>query len=110
METLDKIQNELRENKLIGNPHQCAEYVGILSGELAFYLSKQSDLEQERSKNWLELREGFKSDTATSKAWSFTKEGIEYEWYESRCKRIKACLTGLRTLIRLAETEQHNLG
>jgi len=109
METIDKIEKELREGELNNNPHLCAEYVASLCAELSFYLSKQGDIENLRNKNWLEIRTAYKSDTQAEKAWGTTEKGIEHAWYEVRIKRIKALLTGLKTLIRMAESEQHNL-
>ena len=109
METIDKIESEIRSGELNNNPHLCAEYVGSLSGELSFYLGQQGEIEQNRAKNWLEIRKNYKSDTQTTRAWELTDKGIEYSWFETRIKRIKALLTGLKTLIRMAESEQFNL-
>lgn len=108
-EKINLIEKELRDGILNNNPHLCAEYVASLCGELSFYLSKQGEIEQNRAKNWLEIRKEHKSDTATTKAWSLTEDGISYEWYENRIKRIKALLTGLRSLLKMAELEIHNI-
>jgi len=108
METIEKIEQELRSNELISNPHQCAEYIATLSGELSFYLAKISDIEKLHPHQWLALRKEQKSDASTDKAWQRTEEGIEHNWYESRIKRIKALIGGLRAIIRNAEAEQFN--
>lgn len=109
MENIDQIENKLRKGELILDPHGCAQFVAQLSGELSFYLSKQGDIAQQRSKNWLEIRKTCKSDTQAEKEWSITKEGIEYAWYEVRIKRCKSLITGLKVLIKNAELEQMNL-
>lgn len=109
MENIDKIQSELKKGELTQNPHLCCEYVASLCAELSFYLAEQSKIEQERAKNWLEIRKEYKSDTQATKAWEITEKGIEFEWFENRIKRIKALLTGLKTLIKMAENEQFNL-
>ena len=108
-DTIVKIEGSLRTGALNDNPSSCAEYVGILSGELSFYLSMQGEIAKDRAENWLEIRKNCKSDTQAEKEWSLTEKGIEYAWYEVRMRRIKALLVGLKTLIRMAEAEQHNL-
>jgi len=109
METLDLIQDSLRNGELLNNPSLCADHIATLSGELSFYISMQGEIEKNRATQWLSMRKDHKSDTATDRAWSLTEKGIEYEWYESRIKRIKAILTGLKTIIRKCELESMNL-
>lgn len=109
METIDNITKELREGVLTNDPHRCAEYVGVLSGELSFYLGQVSELEKNKPVEWLELRKGFKSDNACEKAWERTEVGVSISWYKVRIKRIIALLGGLKTLIKNCQTEQMNL-
>ncbi len=108
-EKIDQITQDLREGRLVNDPHTCAEYVGSLSGELSFYLAQLAELEKNKAADWLAMRKDYKSDTATDRAWEKTEKGIEAEWYKSRIKRISVLLTGLKTLIRMAENEQRNL-
>lgn len=108
-ETINNIEKELMEGLLTTNPSLCGQYVGILSGELSFYLSLMGEIERKRSKNWLEIRKGYKSDTQATRGWEITQDGIDYSWYETRIKRTKALITGLKTLIKMAEAEQYNL-
>lgn len=108
-ETIQKVEDDMRDEVLTENPHQCAQYVALLSGDLAFYLGKQGIIAHRKAKTWLLIRDKYKSDNQAEKAWELTEDGIEYNWYENRIKRIKALLTGLKTLIRNAESEQHNL-
>lgn len=109
MEKIDIIQNELREGKLNNNPSLCAENVAYLSGELSFYIGMQSDIEKDRADNWLDIRKNCKSDNQADKTWLRTSEGREYEWYESRIKRCKTLIQGLRTIIRKCELEMQNI-
>ena len=108
-DTINKIEQSLRIGQLNDNPHLCAEYVASMSGELSFFLSQQGEIAKDRAENWLEIRKNCKSDTQAEKEWSLTEKGIGYAWYEVRIRRIKALLVGLKTLIRMAESEQRNL-
>lgn len=105
---ISTIQEELRENRLNSAPSQCSEYVARLSGELSFYLARQGELELEKSKNWLEIRKEYKSDNQAEKAYSITPKGLDWEFYETEIKRIKALLTGLKSIIKKCEAEAHN--
>ncbi len=111
-EFIDRIQEQLRSGELVGNPHGCAEAVAQLSGEISFYLAQMAEIEKKRPTEWLELRNSgkYKSDTATDRAYKLTDAGKELDWYQTRCKRLKALLTGLKTLIRASELEANNLG
>jgi hypothetical protein len=109
IDTIDKIENEMRAGELTENPGQCARYVASLSGELSFYLAQQGKTLESRAKNWLTLRKEYKSDNQAEKAWTITQEGIDYTFYDLRIKRVKALLVGLKTLIKNAEAEQMNL-
>ena len=108
-ETIYKIQEELRAGRLVNDPHQCAEFVASLSGELSFYLSQLAELEKNKPADWLVMRKEHKSDNATEKAWERTERGIEAQWFRSRIKRINALLVGLKTLLKMAEMEMRNL-
>ena len=111
-EIIDQIQNELRSGTLVNDPHGCAEYVAILSGEMSFYLAQMSEIEKKRPDEWLEMRNSgkYKSDTATDRAYKLTECGRGLDWYQNRIKRLVALLRGLKTLIRASELEINNLG
>lgn len=107
METIDKIQNELKSGELNLNPRLCNEYIGILAGEMSFYIAQSSEIEKNRPHTWLKMRQEHNSDTATDRSWERTEDGVNLNWYNSRIKRIKSLITGLKALVKNAENE-HN--
>lgn len=108
MDILEKVQNALREGQLTSNPYLCAEYRSLLSGEYSYQAGLLEEIKIRKPQVWLNIRENFKSDTATERGYALTEDGQLEIKLKSRIKRIEKIMQGLNSLIRLAEGEIHH--
>ena len=105
---INEVQEALRGGQLSSNPHQCALYRSMLSGEYSYLVGLVETIKARKPVIWLEMRKNNKSDTATEKEYSATTDGIQEKQIEANIKRVEKLMTGLNSLIRLAEGEAVN--
>ena len=106
---VDQVQEGLRDGSLISNPHMCATYRSQLSGEYSYLVGQLEEIKSRKPLVWLELRKEHKSDSATDKAYEVTEDGIAETKLKGTLKRCDKLLSGLSSLIRLAENEAKNI-
>lgn len=106
---IDQVQEALREGSLISNPHVCAQYRSQLSGEYSYICGQLEEIKTRKPLVWLEMRKEHKSDSATDKAYEVTEDGIKESQLKGMLKRADKLLSGLSSLIRLAENEAKNI-
>lgn len=105
---IKQVQEAMLDGSLISNPHLCAEYRSMLSGEYSYLVGELEEIKSIKPLVWLEMRKEYKSDSATDKAYDATESGIREEKLRSQIKRIEKLISGLGSLIRIAESESHN--
>lgn len=79
-----------------------AEQFSRYSGDYAGYLKVQADFFQER-------RADFKSDNACQKAFDASAEGVNMNIIKLKLKALEKQMSALKTMLRLLETEAHNI-
>lgn len=109
MNTIEKIQTELREGKLTNNPHACADYRALLSGEYSFYAGQLGEILKIKPSTWNAQRSNFKSDKACDRWYEATEMGVNEVGIELILKRITTLMTGLNSLLKMNENEARNL-
>jgi len=107
-DTILTVQEALRSGELKSNPTLCADYLSRLSGEYSFWAGQLEDIEVRKPTTWLSLREKNKSDKSTDRDYERTEDGINQIGIEIKLKRIATLMSGLRTLIRVAEGQAKN--
>lgn len=108
MDNITKIQEELKNGSLNNSPTLCSEYRAVLSGEYSFYAGLLEDIIVLRAKNWATMRSNHKSDTSTQREWESTPDGVNFVGLEIKLKRIEKLMSGLSSLIKLAEGQAKN--
>ena len=103
-----QIEKELRAGQLNTNPSLCAEYRAILSGHYSFWCGMLEDILSKKPSIWNLKRPEFKSDTACENWWKSTDDGINEMGISLKLKRIEKLMSGLGTLIKLAENQSKN--
>lgn len=109
MDNIKRIGNKLRNNEYISTPHQAAEDLSVLAGEYAWLLGQLEDILVRKPEKWNGMRDKFKSDTACERAWENTEDGINESGLRLREKSVGKMMSALKTIIRLNESESHNL-
>lgn len=109
MENIKRIQDGLRNKGYVQNPHGAAEDQAILAGEYSFLCSQLEDVLMGKPNWWNITRKDFKSDTACEKAWQETPNGLLEMGLRLRLKSIEKMMSALKSLIRMAEAEMHNI-
>lgn len=104
-----EVETALRDRSLINNPHLCAEYRSQLSGEYSYIVGQLEEIKAGKPLVWLEMRTHFKSDSATDKAYEATESGLEETRLRGQCKRVEKLISGLGSLIRIAEGESKHI-
>lgn len=105
---IEVVQEALRDRSLVSNPMLCAEYRSQLSGEYSYLVGMLEDIKSQKPLIWLELRKGYNSDSATNKAYDVTGNGMLEIKLRGQMKRIERLISGLNSLIRIAESEARN--
>lgn len=109
MDNIIKIETELRNGSLTNNPHSCADYRALLSGEYSFYAGMLGEILKLKPATWNTQRSNFKSDKACDRWYESTEMGINETGIELILKRITTLMTGLNSLIRMNENEAKNI-
>lgn len=91
------------------NPHQISEKRILLSEEYSRHSTTLASLLGEQAKWFTSNREGYKSDTATQRAFETTEDGILMNQLKLRLKAIEKQLSAYNTALRLAENEAKGL-
>lgn len=108
MDLIKVVQEALRNRELTSNPHLCAEYRSQLSGEYSYLVGQLEDIKANKPIVWLEMRKNFKSDLATDKAYEATESGLEEIRLRGKIKQCEKLISGLGSLIKVAEGESFN--
>ena len=108
MDTLLKIESELRAGHLTANPNLCADYRARLSGEYSWVAGQLEQILVTKPSLWNARRKDFKSDAACEKWYASTEDGINEMGLEMKLKRISTLMSGLNGLLRLAEGQAKN--
>lgn len=109
MDNINRIAYGLRSGLYTTNPHGCAEDLAILAGEYAFIMGQLEAILQRKPDIWQQLRPSLKSDTSCERAWESTKDGLNEAALRLRAKTVEKMMSALKSLIRIAESESHNL-
>ena len=64
---------------------------------------------QKKPAIWNEIRKNTKSDTSAEKSWQSSEDGTMETRLRLMAKSIEKMMTALKSLLRLAENESHNL-
>lgn len=96
------------DGSLISNPHLCAEYRSMLSGEYSYLVGELEEIKSIKPLVWLEMRKLHKSDSATDKSYEATESGLKEDKLRSEIKRIEKLISGLGSLIKVADGAVHN--
>ena len=105
---MQEIENNLRQGIYKNNPHKCAEDRSRLSGEYSFYSAQLEDVLSRKPAVWNTLRPNHKSDTACERAYEQTEDGINETGLRLKLKRIEKMMSGMSSLIKIAEGEARN--
>lgn len=105
---IEQVQEALRDKSLLSNPHLCAEYRSQLAGEYSYLVGQLEELKATKPLVWLEMRKEFKSDSATDKAFDATGVGVEAIKLHGLIKRCEKLISGLGSLIKVAEGASRN--
>lgn len=89
-------------------PTQVAEERVRLATEYSSDTEKLIDLRIKKAEIWNQLRENFKSDTATQRAWEGTPLGIEEMKISLRMKAKEKMLSALKSQLEVMEGEARN--
>lgn len=109
MENVQRVSLSLRNGEYTTNPHGCAHDLAILAGEYAFIMGELEQILQRKPAIWSEMRKNFKSDTACERSWQATMDGMKEAGLRLRSKSVEKMMSALKSLIRIAEGESHNL-
>ena len=105
-DNLKIVEERLREGGI--QPEQCANFRALLSGEYSFWAGQQEDIIVRRAQNWPAMRLKHKSDTSTQREWEGTPDGVNSVGIEIKLKRIEKMMSGLSSLLKLAEGQARN--
>lgn len=105
---MQEIENNLKSGIYKNNPHQCAEDRARLSGEYSFYAGQLEEVLSRKPSLWNSMRNNHKSDTACERAYEQTEDGINEIGLRLKLKRIEKMMSGMSSLIKIAEGEAHN--
>lgn len=105
---ISEVQEALRGGSLANNPHQCAMYRSMLAGEYSYLVGMTEQIKARKPAIWLEMRKNNKSDASTEKEYGATTDGVAEKMIEANIKRCEKLMSGLGSLIRLAENEALN--
>lgn len=100
-----EVQEALRDGSLASNPHGCALFRSMLAGEYSYLVGMTETIKARKPVIWLEMRKNNKSDTATEKEYGATSDGIQEKAIEANIKRCEKLMSGLNSLVKLAEGE-----
>ena len=103
--TLTDIQNEMA---LAVTPGRLAELRVVLSAKYARATDEYEKILLSKPDVWNELRKGFKSDTATERAWEATEAGIAERHWKFQIKKIEKLMSSIKTLIDVKTGEARN--
>ncbi len=105
----NRIMDGLREGYYRSNPAWCANDLSILSGEYAWICGQLEEILVKKPAWWNVEREKVKSDTACEKQWEQTEDGVNEMGLRMRMKGAEKMMSALKSLLRVAEGESHNL-
>lgn len=108
MDTIEQVEKKLMSRELLNNPHECAELRSVLSGNYSFIVGQLEEIKARKPIVWLEMRNNFKSDSATDKAYEATESGLAETALRGQLKRIEKMISGLGSLIKVAEGDIYN--
>jgi hypothetical protein len=108
-DNIQRVSEGLRKGEYTTNPHQCAADLAILAGEFGFIMGQLELILQRKPAVWSEMRKSFKSDIACERAWESTADGLQEAGLRLRSKSVEKMMTALKSLIRIADNEAHNL-
>ncbi len=104
--TIDEIQDKLR---IGGNsPHDLAEMRAFLSSAYSYHAGLLQEILKKKAISWLNIRTGTKSDASADRTWDSTPDGLEEMENEMMLKRIDKLMSGIGSLLRVAEGEARN--
>jgi hypothetical protein len=109
MGNIERITSGLKNGEYTSNPHQCANDLSILAGEYSWVCGQLEAVLQKKPQVWNILRVQHKSDTSAERTWQSTPDGINEMGLRLRMKGIEKMMSALKSLIRVAEGEAHNL-
>lgn len=110
MDNITKIQEEMRSGELSSrNPHGCAGAKALLAGEYSFWAGMLENIIVLRATEWPRMRLNHKSDKQCDIEWQGTENGKNEAGIEMKLKRITTMMSGLSSLIRMAELEARNI-
>ena len=104
--TLEQIEKEM---EAVTTPGRLAELRVLLSAKYARATNEYERILIEKPVVWNELRKGFKSDTATERAWEATEAGVAERHWKFQIKKIEKMMTAIKTLIDVRTGEANNL-
>lgn len=90
------------------NPHQIAEERVRLAGEYARDTELLIEIRTKKAEIWNQLRENFKSDTATERAWQGTPLGLDEMKLSLRMKAAEKMMSALKSQLEVMEGEARN--
>lgn len=108
MDNIIKIQENLKQGLYNTNPVLASEDKAVLAGEYSWIMGQLEIILQRKPAIWNTLRPNYKSDTACERAWEATSDGIDEAGLKLRSKGIEKMMSGLGSLIRLAEMDAKN--
>ena len=106
---IKRIRDGLRAGHYGNTPQGAAEDKAILSGEYAWIMARLEDMVPRKAPAWNKMRQDFKSDTATDRAYDATDDGMNEIILKLRAKGVEKMLNGLGSLINIATKQADNL-
>jgi hypothetical protein len=107
MYTIELIEQKLQQGQ--NSPHDLAEMRAFLASAYSFYTGKLQEILERKPQTWILTRPNHKSDTATDRAWEATIDGIEEMKNNLTLKRIDKLMSGINSLLKVAEGEAKNI-
>ncbi len=106
---IEKISNNLRDEKLVLSLDELTLFHNWLSGEYAFISARLEEILKIKPSTWNNLREHYKSDKQCDRAWDATIQGLDEQGYRLRLKTIEKLLSSikLRTEILRGEAKSY---
>ena len=106
---MEEIAKKLKEGHYTSNPVGAAEDLAILAGNYGWVCGQLEQILQRKPAIWNTIRKDVKSDTACERAWEMTSDGLNEMGLRLRLKGMDKMSSALKSLIRIAEGESHNL-
>lgn len=104
--TIESIEESLRIGQVA--PHELAEMRGFLASEYSYHAGQLQEILTKKPSVWNLLRKDLQSDKATDRAWEATEQGISEMNFRYMLKRIEKLMSGIKSLLSIAEGEARN--